>query len=69
MSMATYAELAARLLRDASEFFDHLAKDNPNMADAMKENSAIYAQVADLVEKDPLGTLPTGEDELVREAE
>jgi uncharacterized membrane-anchored protein YhcB (DUF1043 family) len=69
MNMATYAELAARLLRDASEFFQHLAKDNPNMAEAMEENAAIYAQVADLVEKDPLGELPTGDDALVVDAE
>lgn len=69
MNIATHAELAARLLRDASEFFDRLAVDNPDMAEAMQENAAIYAQVADLVEKDPLGTLPTGEDELVVEAE
>jgi hypothetical protein len=69
MNVATHAELAARLLRDAAEFFDRLAVDNPDMAEAMQENAAIYAQVADLVEKDPLGTLPTGEDELVVEAE
>jgi hypothetical protein len=63
MKTATYAELAARLLRDAGDFFAHLAKDNPDMAEAMLENAEMYAQVADLVEKDPLATLPVGEDD------
>lgn len=55
--MATHAQLAARLLRDAAEFFGHLAKDNPDLADAMTENADIYNQVADLVETDPQGEM------------
>lgn len=53
--MATHAQLAARLLRDAAEFFGHLAKDNPDLADAMQENADIFTQIAHLVETDPLG--------------
>ncbi|HEY1097264.1 MAG TPA: hypothetical protein VGF14_08495 [Alphaproteobacteria bacterium] len=60
---ANNAQLAARLLRDAAEFFHHLAKDNPEMAEAMLENAAIYEQVADLVETDPLGALPMAEED------
>ena len=56
--MTTYAELAARLLRDAAEFFQHLAKDNPDMAEPMNENAQMYLQVADLVAKNPTGVLP-----------
>jgi hypothetical protein len=59
--MTTHAQLAARLLRDAAEFFQHLAKDNPDMADAMTENAQMYAQVADLVEQNPTGVLPEPE--------
>lgn len=53
----THAILAARLLRDAADFFKHLANDNPEMADAMNENAAMYEQVADMVETNPTGTL------------
>ena len=55
--MSTHAELAARLLRDAAEFFSHLAKDNPDLAEAMTENAGIYEQVAHLVETDPTGEM------------
>lgn len=55
--MATHAQLAARLLRDAAEFFMHLAKDNPDLADAMSENADIFHQVAGLVETDPMGEM------------
>lgn len=62
--MTTHAELAARLLRDAADFFHHLAKDNPDMADAMTENATMYEQVAALVETDPLSELPEADDDV-----
>ncbi len=52
--MLTHAQLAARLLRDAAEFFRHLARENPDLNDSMTDNAGIYEQVADLVESSPL---------------
>lgn len=49
----THAQLAARLLRDAAAFFVHLGEENPTLQDSMQENARIYAQVAELVEKNP----------------
>jgi hypothetical protein len=54
----THAQLAARLLRDAANFFLHLAEENPSLQDHMAENAQIYNQVADLVEKSPLEAIP-----------
>lgn len=56
--MATHAELAARLLRDAAFFFRTVAEQNPALQDQMQENATVFDQVADLVEADPLGALP-----------
>lgn len=49
----THAQLAARLLRDAAAFFNHLGDENPTLHESMQENARIYAQVADLVENNP----------------
>jgi len=51
--MPSNAELAATLLRDASKFFENVAEQNPQIADQMNENAAVFKQVADRVEKDP----------------
>jgi uncharacterized protein Yka (UPF0111/DUF47 family) len=59
--MATHAEMAAQLLREAADFFSHLAKDNPEVSKEMLENAAIYEQVANLIEKDPTGEVDMGE--------
>lgn len=59
--MTTHAELAARLLRDASQFFKTIGEQNPPLADQMAENSQVFEQVADLVEADPNGEVPEGE--------
>jgi len=53
--MATHAELAARLLRDAAKFFRTLGEQNEPLKDQMTENSDVFDQIADLVEKDPTG--------------
>lgn len=56
--MATHAELAARLLRDAAIFFRTVADQNPALKDAMSENAQVFDDVAALVEADPLGEMP-----------
>lgn len=60
--MATNAELAAKLLRDAGVFFRNVAEQNPPIAEQMNENAQIYDQVAGLVETDPTGELPQQEE-------
>ena len=57
----TYAELAARLLRDAAAFFQTIGEQNAPLRDQMHENAAVFRQVADLVETDPRGEVPDGE--------
>lgn len=55
--MATYAQLAAKLLKDAATFFRNVGDQNPTLKEQMHDNASVYEQVADLVEKNPLGTL------------
>ncbi len=55
--MATHAHLAAKLLRDASMFFRNVGAQNPPLKEQMDDNASVYEQVADLVEKDPMGVL------------
>lgn len=60
--MPSHAQLAAKLLRDAATFFRNVGAQNPELAEEMSENAAVYDQVADLTEADPLGELPIGDD-------
>lgn len=60
--MPSHAQLAAKLLRDAATFFRNVGAQNPGLADEMNENAAVYEQVADLTEGDPLGELPIEDD-------
>ena len=60
--MPSHAQLAAKLLRDAATFFRNVGAQNPELMEEMSENAAVYDQVADLTEADPLGELPIGED-------
>jgi hypothetical protein len=60
--MATYAQLAAKLLRDAATFFRAVGAQNEPLREQMEDNAAVYEQVADLVEKDPSGILDDGAD-------
>jgi hypothetical protein len=53
----TYAELAARLLRDAAVFFKTVGNQNPALKEQMTENAEVFEQVAGLVETNPTGTL------------
>ena len=55
--MPSHAELAAKLLRDAATFFKTIAEQNPPLKDQMEENADVFEQVADLVEKNPLGVI------------
>lgn len=60
--MATYAQLAAKLLRDAATFFRNVGAQNQPLQEQMNDNASVYDQVADLVEKDPLGELDIGDE-------
>lgn len=61
--MPSHSQLAAKLLRDAAIFFRDVGAQNPKLAQEMSENAAVYDQVADLTERDPLGELPIEDDD------
>ncbi|WP_135080121.1 hypothetical protein [Terasakiella sp. SH-1] len=54
--MATNAELAAKLLRAASNFFRAVGQQNPELHDQMNTNADACDMIADRVEVDPLGS-------------
>lgn len=60
--MATYSNLAAKLLRDAASFFRNVGEQNKPLKEQMDDNAAVYEQVADLVENNPLGELDLGDE-------
>jgi len=60
--MATHAEIAAKLLREAATFYRAVGTDHPNLNEQMNEFARVYEGVADLVETDPMGDLD-GDDE------
>lgn len=62
--MTTYAELAARLLREAATMFRALTAEDPDTNHQLSEFSRLYDQVADLVETNPLGRLDDGGDSM-----
>ena len=51
--MTTNAQLAAKLLRNAAEFFRSVGEQNPAMVDDMEQNAQRYELVADWVEQSP----------------
>lgn len=53
--MATNAEVAAKLLRDAAGFFVSVGQQNPPIKDAMAANAKTFESVAALLESDPQG--------------
>lgn len=61
--MATYAQLASKLLRDAATFFRNVGAQNEPLKEQMNDNATVYEQVADLLEKDPNGELDLGGDD------
>jgi len=54
---ATHAERAAKLLRGAAGFFTMLSAKLPPMRDQTFENAKVFPEVAQLLERDPLGSL------------
>ena len=59
--MPNNAQLAAKLLRDASGFFRQVGEQNPPVAEQMTSNAEAFEQVASMVETDPLGEIPMPE--------
>lgn len=55
--MPSHAQLAARLLRDAAQFFKTIGEQNPQLKTQMDENANVFDQVAALVEQDPNGVI------------
>jgi len=55
--MATHADLAAKLLRDAATFFRNVGDQNEPLKEQMNDNADVYEQVAELLEKNPMGEL------------
>jgi len=58
--MPTHAEVAARLMRDAAAFYRTVGSQNAALKEQMEENAVVFERLADLVEKDPTGTLVDG---------
>ena len=56
--MATNAQVAAKLLRDAAEFFRSVAEQNPPVQEALEDNAKTFRVIAELVEADPTGDCP-----------
>ena len=52
-----HGELAAKLLKDAADFFRTLAEQNEPLREQMTENATVFDQIAHLVAQDPLGNL------------
>lgn len=53
--MANNAEIAAKLLRDAADFFRHVGEQNAPIKPQMDHNARAFEAVADMVEVDPTG--------------
>lgn len=60
--MATHAQIAGRLLRDAATFFRNVGAQNEPLREQMNDNADVYEQAAGLVESDPTGKLDLGDD-------
>ena len=52
------AQLAAKMLRDASMFFRQVGEQNDPVKPQMEQNAMAFEQVAQLVETDPTGEVP-----------
>jgi len=62
--MATHAEIASNLLRNAATFFRDLGVQNQDLAEQMEMNARTYLVVADLLDKDPNGEMALPSDEV-----
>ena len=56
--MATHAELAVNLLRNAAIFFRDIGAQNPDLKEQMEVNARTYDAVAGMLEQDPNGEMP-----------
>ncbi len=56
--MATNAELAGKLLRNAAEFFRNIGSNTPQIQEQMEQNARTYEIVAGWIESDPSGEAP-----------
>ncbi len=59
--MATNAEIAARLLRDAAGFFRSVGEQNAPLKEHMDNNAQAFEIMADRVESDPMGEASFGQ--------
>lgn len=53
--MPTHAELASKLLTDASQFFQTIGSQNEEIKDKMDENAKVFDQMAALIAQAPHG--------------
>ncbi len=60
--MATYAQVSARMLRDAATFFRNVAAQNEALREQLDDNATVYETMADLLEKDPFGEIDLGDE-------
>lgn len=56
------AQLAAKMLRDASMFFRQVGEQNEPVRPQMEQNAAAFEQVAQMVESDPMADVPQPEE-------
>jgi hypothetical protein len=56
--MATHAQIAANLLRNAATFFRDIGGQNTELKEQMDANARTYDSVADMLEQDPNAELP-----------
>lgn len=56
-NIMTHAEFAAKLLRNAASIFRSIGGGDPASDDRTDQFASLYEQMADLVEKDPLGKI------------
>ena len=61
--MATHAQIAANLLRNAATFFRDIGGQNPQLNEQMEANARTYDAVADMVEQDPNAEMPLPSEE------
>jgi hypothetical protein len=61
--MATHAQIAASLLRDAAAFFRNVGDQNPPIQEQMERNASAFEHVAELVETDPTKELTLSSEE------
>jgi len=53
--MPTHAELASKLLSDASQFFRTIGSQNEEIKDQMEENATVFEQMSALIAQAPDG--------------